>query len=710
MTVDRNGARRRAARTRFRALLSPVGWACALWAVSPAHAQTPTEPHPPTPSPAPVPANSREALPTVVVTGNPLGRAEPAAPVVVLEGEALARRRGATLGETLDGLPGVSATYFGPNASRPIIRGLDGERIRVLQNSGAAVDASSLSFDHAVPLDPLVVDRVEVLRGPAALLYGGSAVGGVVNVLDHRIARTPVRGVTGTAELRVGGAASSRSGAAVVEGGNGQVAVHADAFSRRSGDLRVPRYVPRTAEGEGEATDRIGNSQSRARGGALGAALTFDRGYLGTSVDTYHHDYGVVVEPEVSIRMRRERHALAGEWRPRAGAWRALRMQLNHSDYRHDELEGDEVGTRFRSRGTDGRVELVHGPVGALAGAEGVVGLQLERTDFAALGDEAFVPSTRTGAWALFVLEEWTAGPLRWSAGLRREDVRVRSRAGEADPDAGGFGPAAQRRFGLNSGSLGVAADVGGGWRVSGSLAYTERAPTFYELYADGLHVATGAYERGDPAQRKERGTHLELGAHWQQVAGSFKVSLFTSRFARYIALESTGESVVEPGEDGEDAAYPVYAFRGVKARLHGVEVEARRRVARWPVQVELDARLDWVRATHAQTGEPLPRIAPARLALGAQAGRGRWQARAEVQHAARQSRVPRDDVPTPSHTVLHLQAGYRMQTGPVQWTWFLLGRNLTDRLAYNAASIRTVRELAPLPGRSIEAGLRASF
>lgn len=672
---------------------SPVWWACALaCAISPVAAQT------------------EQALPTVVVTGNPLRQAEPAAPVVALEGDALASRRGATLGETLDGLPGVSSSYFGPNASRPVIRGLDGDRLRVLQNSGASVDASSLSFDHAVPLDPLVVERVEVLRGPAALMYGGSAVGGVVNALDNRIPRAPVSGVTGSAELRAGGAASQRGGSALLEAGDGRIAVHADAFSRETEDLRVPRFVPRTPDGAaGEATRRIENSQSHARGGALGASLTFDRGYLGASVDTYRNDYGVVVEPEVAIRMRRERRALAGEWRPQGGWWRAVRMQWNHTDYRHDEVEGEEVGTRFRSQGADGRLELVHRPWAALGGAEGVVGLQVERSDFAALGEEAFVPSTRTRSSAVFVLEEWTTGALRWSAGVRREQVRVGS-DGDAPGEEMRFAAASERRFGLGSASLGLSSQLAGGWRLGGSVSYTERAPTFYELYARGVHVATGAYERGDPAQRKERGTHLELTAQWKEASNSLKASAFASRFSRFIALEGTGEVMEEPGEDGEVASYPVYAFRGVRARFHGVELEARRRVAARPARIDLEARLDWVRASNADTGEPLPRISPARLTLGAQAARGPWQAGAEVQHAARQSRVPGDDVPTPSYTLLHLHASYRVQAGASHWTWFVQARNLTNRLAYNAASIRTVRELAPLPGRALHVGLRASF
>ena len=187
-------------------------------------------------------------------------------------------RRGSSLGETLDGLPGVSSTYFGPNANRPVIRGLDGDRVRILSNAGASLDASSLSYDHAVPIDPLIVDRIEVLRGPGALFYGGSAVGGVVNALDNRIPRAPLTGLSGSAEVRLGGANRERGGAAVLETGNGQFAVHADVFGRDTSDQRVPRYTP-VEDGEPLGrSSRVRNSASETRGGSLGGSLFFGDG------------------------------------------------------------------------------------------------------------------------------------------------------------------------------------------------------------------------------------------------------------------------------------------------------------------------------------------------------------------------------------------------------------------------------------------------
>mgnify|MGYP002784543322 CR=1 FL=1 len=647
-------------------------------------------------------ADASAELPPVLVTGNPLGSEQLASPATVLAGPGLLLRRAGSLGDTLDGLPGVSASRFGPNASRPVIRGLDGDRIRVLNNAGATLDASALSFDHAVPIDPLVVERIEVLRGPAALLYGGSAIGGVVNAIDNRIPDKPVDGVGGALELRGGGAARERGAGALIETGGPGFAIHADAFKRRTDDLRVPSF-DRPIDGGSERRDRIVNSASDAEGGALGASLLWDRGHLGAAVDTYRNGYGVVVEDDVTIKMRRDKLALAGEWRRPDGPLRTLRGRAQFTDYEHTEFEGAEVGTVFRNRGHDARFEAEHAPLGAL---KGVVGLQLEDGDFEAVGDEAFVPGSRTRQAALFAYEELAlAGASRISFGARVERSRV---AADADDR---FGPARERRYTTTSAALGgvldLAGRIGPGWQASANLAWTERAPTSYELYADGLHIATAAYERGDDRQDEERGANLDLALEWRDGVNRLRAGAFASRYANYIALLPTGEPDVE--DDGE--FFPVYAFRGVKARLWGLEFEAARRVVDGPQgRLDLDATLDLVRATNRSSGEPLPRIAPARLTLGARWQHHGWTLRGELRRAAPQKRVPADDLPTDGHTLVNLSASKSLTLGGLDALAFLRIDNLSDELAYNAASIATVRVLSPLPGRSVAAGLRVAF
>ncbi len=658
---------------------------------------------------AAAPALAQQKIETVVITGNPLGSSEVATPSSVLAGQGLVLRRASSLGETLDGLPGVSSSYFGPNANRPVIRGQDGDRIRVLSNAGAALDASSLSFDHAVPIEPLVVERIEVLRGPAALLYGGSAVGGVVNAIDNRIPKARIDDVSGALETRFGGAAGERAVSAAVETGGNGFALHADAFGRRTDDLRVPAFDRPLEDGSTERRTRVANSASRAHGGALGASMTWDRGYLGASVDTYRNDYGIVAEDDITIQMRRDKLALAGEVRMPVGFITTLRAQAASTDYGHQEIEGDgSVGTTFKTRGSDARVEAVHRAIPLGAGRiEGTAGMQFESSRFSALGEEAFVPSTRTRQAAAFLLERWTWGERgHLSAGVRAEQVRVSSE-GDADPAEPQFGSAQERQFSPRSASVGGVLNLGPQWQLSSNWSYTERAPTSYELYANGVHAATSAYERGDPQQRLERGRNLDIALGWKNGATGVKVGVFESRFGNYIALEATGEPDFV---DDEGGSVPVFAFRGVRAKLHGLELEGTWRAVAGVRTVDVDAKLDLVRGSNLDSGEALPRLAPRRATVGVNLLQGAWTARAEVQHASAQQRVPGTDMPTAGWTLVNLSASYALNFGPRDALLFVKLQNVGNKLAYSASTIGTVRALAPLPGRGLTAGLRLSF
>jgi iron complex outermembrane recepter protein len=650
---------------------------------------------------------------TVVVTGNPLRVEDATSPTSVLAGNALVLRRGSSLGETLNSLPGVSSTYFGPNASRPVIRGQDGDRIRMLSNAGASLDASSLSFDHAVPIDPLLVDRIEVLRGPAALMYGGSAIGGVVNAIDNRIPQHRLDGMAGAAEIRMGGAANERAATAWLErgfsGAGGNMVLHADAFGRRTSNLRVPAFDRPLDDGSTERRTSVVNSASEASGGALGASWLSDQVSVGLSVDSYRNDYGVVAEEDVTIRMRRDKVAWSGEFRNPGGWIRVWRAQAAGTDYQHQEVEGDgAVGTTFKTRGGDARLEAVHQRFSLGSGHfEGTVGLQHESVNFSALGEEAFVPSTRTRQNAVFLVERWTLGEKgHLSAGLRQEQLRVRS-AGDADVAVLQFGPALERRFSPKSASLGGALNVAPGWQLSSGLSYTERAPTSYELYANGVHAATGAYERGNTQQAIERGRHLELALAWHSGANAVKVQVFDARFSNYIVLEATGEPdfVSDEGD-----AFPILAFRGSRARLRGLEIEGQWRLISGPRNLDLDAKLDLVRGTQLSSGEPLPRLAPMRIQAGLNWFDGPWTARLELQHAARQSRVPSTDSATAGWTMVNVSASRSFKWGGSEVLAYLKATNLGNTLAYSAGTLSSVRGLTPLPGRAVLAGLRVAF
>ncbi|HEY0957237.1 MAG TPA: TonB-dependent receptor [Roseateles sp.] len=642
-------------------------------------------------SPAPT-----ESLDKVVVTGNPLKSQVLAQPSDSLSGDQLVLTRGANLGDTLQGLPGVAATNFGPNASRPSIRGLDGDRVRILNNSGASVDASNLSFDHGVAIDPLVIDKVEVLRGAAALLYGGNAVGGVVNTLDNRIPRMFTPGLSGAAELRLGGAARDKSGAFVLDGGSGQASSgfgwHVDLAGRDADDLRTPRFSSPTEDGS-ESRSTVRNSAAKSHGGAVGGSVFFQGGFAGVSVDDFHTDYGTTAEADVTIKMQRQRLATAGEWATTDGPVHRISWQLSRNRYEHTEMEGDEVGTTFKSRGTDGRLEVEHAPLGPL---RGIVGVQTESLDFSALGEEAFVPSTRTRNTGVFLLEQAKLGGVDWSAGARTERVTVSSDGGDR------FGAAAERKFSPLSLALSGVLPLDSAWSVSANLNRTQRAPAYYELFANGLHVASAAYERGDANLGLERSRGADLGLKWEGGDSHVHVNVFQTRFSNYIALQATGDEVDNDGE-----AVPVYAFQAVPARLRGVELEGR-----WQVHaaVALLAQLDAVRGENTQTGEPLPRLAPLRAMLGLEGKWGEWSGRLEWRGAARQTRVAQFDAPTAGYGTVRLSVARQLRWGQTDALWYLKLDNLGNKLAYNATAVPTIRDLSPQAGRSASTGLQVRF
>ena len=652
-------------------------------------------------------------VPTVVITGNPLQRDLGARAASQLSGPELLLRRAATLGETLDGLPGVAGSGFGPNSNRPVIRGLDGDRVRVLDNAGAAVDASNLSFDHAVALDPLVAERIEVLRGPASLLYGGNATGGVVNVIDNRIPRVPGSGLSGRAELRLGGASKERSGAAVLEGGEGRLAWHADVAGRQADNQRTPRFTP-LEDGVALQTSReVRNSAARSQAGAVGAGWVSDQGYLGVAIDTMRNRYGVTVEPDILIRMQRDRLTLAGEWRAAEGWLRSVNARAGHTRYRHEEVEGSgEVGTTFSSRGQDLRLEARHAP---WAGVEGVWGVQTEALNFSALGTEAFVPGTRTRSRALFVLEELKVRDLALSVGGRAEQVQVSSDGDLAGAPEPKFGDPASRRFSPSSLSLAARIDMAPGWQLQASAGTTQRAPAYYELYANGVHVATAAFELGDPRLGLERSRHLELGLAWRSGAHSLKASVFSTHFANFISLDATGAEITIPGASGEpDTVLPEYRFQGVRARLRGAEIEGRTRLLQGSLTLDLSGSVDLLRGDNLSVGEPLPRLSPTRARLGLEAGLSGLHAGVDVRYAARQLRFSSNDTATAGATLLDLWARGSLWGGPQaagsSGSWFAKLANATDELAFNPVAVATVRGLSPLPGRSLLAGVQVRW
>lgn len=658
-------------------------------------------------------------LAPVTVTGTQAGATDVATPSATLGGTGLLLRRQGSIGETLAGTPGVSSTYYGPAASRPVIRGLDGDRVRILENSGGLRDASGVSYDHAVAIDPIAVERIEVLRGPAALLFGGGAAGGVVNLVDNRIPREALGGVLGRVEGSAGSVNRERSGAALVEGGSERFGLHVDAFDRRFGDTRVPASLPCTKAGATTVARRLCNSDGQARGGAVGASLFFDRGYVGASVSDHRSTYGSVAEDEVRIRMQSTRYALEGEVRDPLPGLLALKAQAGHGGYEHTEFDAGVPGTVFRNGGNDARLEARHVALGPL---QGVVGLSVDSGRFSAEGAEAFAPPSRTGQRALFVHE---ALPVRWGKltfAMRRERVSVESLGNAAIPRFA----AARRDFGPASWSVGTEWNLAPAWQATGSLSRTQRAPRDYELFADGPHVATGAFEVGNAALGTERATSAEAGLQWASGADRLKGTVWQSRFSDYIALLATGATRDSAGNSGVTACgngmsvqsgctadvLPEFGYRGVAARLQGAEVEGTLRLLKAPSTLDLELRGDLVRGDNLTMGQPLPRIAPARIGSTLAWSQAAWSARLGFDAWARQSRVPAGDVAVAGYTLWNAAVTYRLKAGPAQLLLFARLDNIADKLASSATSIltQTAPGRVPLPGRNVKVGVRAEF
>jgi iron complex outermembrane receptor protein len=584
-----------------------------------------------------------------------------------------------------------------------VIRGLDGDRIRILNNGGAAQDVSSLSYDHAVTLDPLLVERIEVLRGPAALQYGGSAVGGVVNVIDSRIHREPLfdaaGGVSGRANLGLASGNREQSGSVLLDSGTERYTLHVDAMSRNTQDVAVPLDIACTRGGVTTTARRLCNSASQSWGGAVGGTLHFDQGYLGAALSTYDSQYGTVAEDEVSIGMRSSRLALEGERRGFAGPFQSVKAQFSRTDYQHTEFDAEVPGTVFKSQGHELRLQArqarLHSAVGAL---DGVLGLQAEQGEFSADGSEAYAPYSRTRSGAVYAHEELGLAWGKLSAGARVEQVQVESLG---HPTIASFTPAT-RSFTPMSQALGALWNVAPQWQLSGNLSWNERAPKDYELFANGEHVATNAFEIGNPDLDKERSSNLDLGLGWKQGAHRAQLQLFQHQFSNYLALEPANLAAVPPE----------YRYTQVQARFTGAEASGTIRLLEQGGTLDLGLRADMVRAENTSTGQPLPRIAPKRVGATLQWAQGAWGARLGVDQIAAQDRVPDGQLATEAYTLWNAAATYRSRAGGTQLLWYARLDNIGDTLAYSASSIltQTAPGRVPLPGRSLRAGLQLTF
>ncbi|PZU11944.1 TonB-dependent receptor [Sphingomonas sp.] len=661
--------------------------------------------------------------PDIVITA-PLSRSreDVIAGVSVLSGTELAQNLKPTIAETLARTPGVSASSFGPSASRPILRGFQGDRVRVLTDGVGSFDASTASVDHAVVINPLLAERIEVVRGPSALLYGSEAIGGVVNVIDTRIPRSiPEAGYRLQAQGTYGSAANERSGgvAADVKAADNLV-LHVDGSYLKTGDLRIGGYALTPAlrnqalataraggDPDGEidfaanaaVKDKLPNTQAKTWDVGVGATIITETGSLGFSYSHYDSLYGVPIryatqlgeEQEAPrIDVAQDRIDARAEIDTGGNVLEAIRFRLGAARYRHYELEEDNsIGTAFYNQGMEGRLELAQAQHGAW---RGVTGAQFLYRDFNVVGDEAFLPRNQTDQQGIFTLQQLDYGRFKIEAGGRYEHSIVEAKA---RPDQPQF-LVAKDSFDLFSGSLGGSWAVTDGVRIGVNLSHSERSPSAEELYANGPHAGTEAYEIGDPGLRKEKANGAEAVLHVHGHGFDLEGSAYYTRFSNYIDDLPTGDL-----EDG----LPVYQTRQGKARYYGFEAQGSIDLARFgDTTIALDGLADYVNAQILDVG-PAPRIPPLRLLGGVEAKGGRVFGRAEVEWANKQSRTADFETETKGWTTVNASVGFHPFVGHEGTSIILSANNLFDVNARRAASF--LKDYAPLAGRDIRVTAR---
>lgn len=632
------------------------------------------------------------------------------------------------LGDVLNGMPGLRSTFFGPGASRPIIRGLSGPRVLILQNGVGLVDASSLSPDHAVASEPSEASRIEILRGPSTLAYGGGAIGGVVNILDDRVPSSRAKnGLEGHLAASYGTVDDGYAASANVKAGAGPWVMVIDAVKRKSQDYeaggRPVSNALQAATGETPLSgDKVQNSDVDLKAYGVGAAYVGSVGYIGLSVKRTETDYGVpfpqivLTEPPeegpVYIDLKQTRVDARGEAGIDLGLFDRARFSIGYADYKHLEIEVESgaVGTTFLSEGVEGRVELVQRERDGWQGAVGIQGLA---RDLAAFGDEAFIPPVDIDELGVFTLQRLDRGGWGVEGGLRLDRRRL-----DANLDGRPTSTAASAR-GLNWATtdatrsfINVSASGAVFWRPQAdvflglSVAHNRRAPTEFELFADGPHAGTGAYEIGNPTFKSEKVTSVEGALRWTGDRARLEAHIYRASYDGYIEQAPTGDLVDDAGVIDPDGELPVFLFTQVDATFYGGELEGSYAVWRDASRsLSIEGAYDYV---HGKTADgPAARIPPYSVTGRMVWASPRVDAQLEVRYVTEQDRITAYELPTADYTLVNARVSFKPSEDR-NLRLFLEGRNLTDVVAREHASF--LKDIAPLPGRSIRSGVALNF
>jgi len=634
----------------------------------------------------------------VVVTANPLRNGEGdqiLTPAKVLAGDELRDKVGSSLGETLQNELGVSASAFGAGASRPIIRGMEGSRVKMLENGMATSDVSGLSNDHAVASEGAVARQIEILRGPAALLYGSGAIGGLVNVVNERIPTALEDKLTGQLETRYSTVDNGRNVSGSLDGAVGHVGMHIDGNWRDTADYKIPGS--RVLNDPASAGGRLPDSDTSERSIGAGASYIRDWGYVGVSANHLSNNYGIPSDEGSRIDQRQNRYDLDSLVHDPLKGFETARFKAGFTDYRHAEL-GEDLAPEviFSNRSFESRLELTHKPLSlGSIGLHGTFGVQTENTHFSALsaaGGPDTVPVTHSTSQAAFLVEETKLGPVALNAGLRYENVR-REPVGNVE-----------RSFNLGSGSVGALWPFTKGYSAGATLSYAQRAPSTDELYSGGPHDATLTFDVGDANLKKEISRNIELSLQKDTGMLRWKANLFRNNVADFIYGHITDSTLDEDGNAGGD--FRQRLFQQASAHIQGVEAELtwNQTGMGWNGRLFADGsrgKLD--------IGENLP-LQPADR-IGASIGYRQADYRAGLSwtHARGQDRLAAfEATPTPGYNLVDANFSYTQKLASTDLTWFLLAKNLLNRDIRLSTSL--LKDISPLPGRNLVFGVRAHF
>ncbi len=642
-------------------------------------------------------------LDEVVVTGALQEKAsESAVPVTVLSDKELNLKVGHSIGETLKNELGITSQSFGPGVGTPVIRGQSGPRVRVLNNGIGSNDASAISPDHATSVEPLLAERIEVLRGPATLLYGSGAIGGVVNVIDNRIpGKLPENLLGGALEQRFDSVSDESSTVMKIEGGKSNLAYHLDGFYRDRNNLDIGGSA--IDVNAAQATDPvldviqntksyINNTSAHAISGSAGVSLIGDPGFAGISINRLENNYGIAPDGSggelTRIDLKQSKYDFKSELKNPIRYAESLRMKLGYTDYQHTEIPDGVAASFFTNKTYESRLELTHNPLGIF---RGMVGFQAIASDFRAIDkstNEEIVPQTQTNSYGVFAVESFNTGAFANQLGVRAEDTTLQPQ---------GFSSLSYVPVSASASSLWKINDSNG---LNLAITRSQRAPQVQELLANGFHDATRSFERGNIELREETSYNLDLGYKFKSNWVSAQLDLFHNWAGDYIYQQRNGEFI-------DDA--PVVETRQADATFMGYEsklvfplLENRNGL------VDLTLFSDFTRGQFVN-GADVPRMPPLRFGFQLDHSKGRWNSNLRLTRGEAQTHAGDNDTPTASYLLLSLGTQYQLlNLKGADILLFAKANNLTNENIRNATSY--LRNFAPEPGRGAEIGFRVNY